>query len=103
MDRYKIESKVGGGAFGSVFRAIHRATGLKVAIKQLIQRFGAASWEECLQLQEVEALRRLRHSSIVQLYEVIREEDTLYLVFEFVVRWSCLVPRPTLISLTSFN
>ena len=95
MDRYKIEAKVGSGAFGSVFRAVHRSTGLKVAVKKLRRRY--ESWQQCLELREVEALRRLRHSSIVPLYEVIRENERLYLIFEFVVsqaRACRLGPRP---------
>lgn len=85
MERYKLEHKIGDGAFGSVFKGVHRSTGLVVAVKRLKRRF--STWSECLELHEVDALRRLRHSSIVQLYEVVRENERLYLIFELVVGW----------------
>ena len=40
------------------------------------------SWEECMQLREVQSLRKLSHPNIVKLKEVIRENDELFLVFE---------------------
>ena len=36
-----------------------------------------------MQLREVQSLRKLSHPNIVKLKEVIRENDTLYFVFEF--------------------
>ena len=47
------------------------------------------SWEECMQLREVQSLRKLSHPNIVKLKEVIRENDMLYFVFEFLElpRW----------------
>ena len=41
------------------------------------------SWDECMSLREVASLRKLNHPSIVKLKEVIRENDELYFVFEF--------------------
>ena len=41
------------------------------------------SWEECMQLREVQSLRKLSHPNIVKLKEVIRENDLLYFVFEY--------------------
>ena len=40
------------------------------------------SWDECMNLREVQSLRKLRHPNIVKLKEVIRENDTLHMVFE---------------------
>ena len=44
------------------------------------------SWEECMSLREVKSLRKLNHPCIVKLKEVIRENDELFFVFEFLVR-----------------
>ncbi|EKF31383.1 protein kinase, putative [Trypanosoma cruzi marinkellei] len=45
------------------------------------QRF--SSWEECLQLREVQSLRKLQHPNIVKLKEVVRENTELFLIFEY--------------------
>jgi protein kinase len=41
------------------------------------------SWEECINLREVKSLRRMNHPNIVKLKEVIRENDMLFFVFEY--------------------
>ncbi len=43
------------------------------------------SWEECMALREVKSLRKLSHPCIVKLKEVIRENDELYFIFEYLV------------------
>lgn len=57
--------------------------GLQVAIKKMKRKF--YSWEECMNLREVKSLRKLNHPGVVKLKEVIRENDELYFVFEFLV------------------
>ena len=41
------------------------------------------SWDECMTLREIKALRKLNHPNIVKLKEVIRVNNDLYLVFEY--------------------
>eukprot|EP00884_Botryococcus_braunii_P007882 jgi/Botrbrau1/17095/Bobra.0399s0004.2 len=41
------------------------------------------SWEECINLREVKSLRKLRHPAIVKLKEVIRQNDELFFIFEY--------------------
>jgi len=41
------------------------------------------SWSECIALREVQSLKKLNHPNIVKLKEVIRENDELYFIFEF--------------------
>ena len=81
MERYKILKPVGDGTFGSVSKAVNRSTGEYVAIKKMKQKF--FSWEECLALREIKSLRKLTHQNIVKLKEVIRVNDELHLIFEF--------------------
>ena len=81
MQRYKVVKVLGDGTYGSVHKAIHRQTGEVVAIKHMKKKF--YSWEECMALREVRSLRKLNHPNIVKLKEVIRENDELYFVFEF--------------------
>eukprot|EP00965_Chrysotila_dentata_P048690 1615654-Pleurochrysis_carterae.AAC.1 len=81
MNRYKTIKPLGDGTYGSVVKAVNRTTGEIVAIKRMKKKF--YSWEECMQLREVTSLRKLSHPNIVKLKEVIRENDILYFVFEF--------------------
>ena len=41
------------------------------------------SWEECMSLREIKSLQKIRHPNIVRLKEVIREDNNLYMIFEF--------------------
>lgn len=41
------------------------------------------SWEECVKLRELRALKNLRHPRIVRLREMILDHNQLYFVFEF--------------------
>ncbi|CAN4077294.1 unnamed protein product [Withania somnifera] len=81
MERYKIINEVGNGTFGSVWRALNKQTGEVVAIKKMKKKY--YSWEECINLIEVKSLRKMSHPNIVKLKEVIRENDILYFVFEY--------------------
>jgi serine/threonine protein kinase len=83
MNRYIVEKRLGEGAFGLVFLAIHKDSGRRVAIKRMRRSF--SSWEECLKLREVQILQNVRHPGIVELLEVFREKERLHLVFEYVV------------------
>ncbi|GBG70112.1 hypothetical protein CBR_g5743 [Chara braunii] len=81
MNRYKIIKQLGDGTYGSVWKAVNRQTNEVVAIKKMKRKF--YSWEECMNLREVKSLRKLNHPNVVKLKEVIRENDELYFVFEF--------------------
>jgi protein kinase len=81
MNRYKVTKVLGDGTYGSVLRAQNKSTGETVAIKKMKQKY--YSWEECMKLREINSLRKLIHPNIVKLKEVIRENDELHLVFEF--------------------
>ena len=60
---------------------MNKKTGEVVAIKKMKKKF--YSWEECMALREIKSLRKLNHSQIVKLKEVIRVNDDLYFVFEY--------------------
>ena len=62
-------------------KATHPDTGDVVAIKRIKRHF--RTWEECLQLRELQSLKKLQHPNIVKLKQVVREEQILYFVFEF--------------------
>lgn len=81
MNRYKVIKQLGDGTYGSVWKAQNRQTNELVAIKKMKRKF--YSWEECMALREVKSLRKLNHPHVVKLKEVIRENDELYFVFEY--------------------
>lgn len=81
MNRYTILGQLGDGSFGTVNMAQHTTSGEVVAIKKMKQRFH--SWEECLQLREIQALRKLQHFNLIKLREVIRENTELFLIFDY--------------------
>ncbi|GFR45903.1 hypothetical protein Agub_g7359 [Astrephomene gubernaculifera] len=81
MNRYKVVKQLGDGTYGTVWKAINRQTNEVVAIKKMKRKF--YSWEECMNLREVKSLRKLNHPCIIKLKEVIRENDELFFVFEY--------------------
>lgn len=94
MDRYDVMRQLGDGTYGSVLLAKTRDKGEPVAIKKMKKKY--YSWDECMNLKEIkvlsasmrksyflQALKKLSHPNIVKLKEVIRENDLLYMVFEF--------------------
>jgi protein kinase len=81
MDRYKTLQTIGDGTYGSVCKGINKANGEVVAIKKMKKKF--YSWEECMALREIKSLRKLNQAKIVKLKEVIRANDDLYFIFEY--------------------
>nr|XP_032294327.1 serine/threonine-protein kinase dyf-5 isoform X2 [Drosophila virilis] len=81
MNRYITLSQLGDGTYGTVVLGQRKDTGEKVAIKRMKRKY--YSWEEAMNLREVKSLKKLSHPNIVKLKEVIRENDTLYFVFEY--------------------
>lgn len=81
MNRYVVLQQLGDGTYGSVVLAQRRDSGEKVAIKRMKRKY--YSWDEAMNLREVKSLKKLNHANIVKLREVIRENDTLYFVFEY--------------------
>ncbi|XP_056290710.1 serine/threonine-protein kinase MAK isoform X3 [Pseudoliparis swirei] len=81
MNRYTNLKQLGDGTYGSVLMARNNESGELVAIKRMKRKF--YSWEECMNLREVKSLKKLNHANVVKLKEVIRENDHLYFVFEY--------------------
>ncbi|XP_052398333.1 serine/threonine-protein kinase MAK isoform X5 [Carassius gibelio] len=81
MNRYTTLKQLGDGTYGSVLMGKSNESGELVAIKRMKRKF--YSWEECMNLREVKSLKKLNHANVVKLKEVIRENDHLYFVFEY--------------------
>ncbi|XP_035463027.2 serine/threonine-protein kinase ICK-like isoform X3 [Scophthalmus maximus] len=81
MNRYTNIRQLGDGTYGSVILGRSLESGELVAIKKMKRKF--YSWEECMNLREVKSLKKLNHANVIKLKEVIRENDHLYFVFEY--------------------
>ena len=86
MEKYNIVGVIGDGTFGTVKKATNSSSTehMIVAIKELKQKY--TDWKKCLKLSEIQALMKLQHPNIVKLLEVIKENNKIYLVFEYLQR-----------------
>jgi serine/threonine protein kinase len=83
QDRYRIDSVLGKGGFGAVYRGEQLAVGRTVAIK-LLHAHHAEDAKEIARFQrEARAIAALRHPNIVQVHDFGQtKEGFLYLVME---------------------
>lgn len=83
FDYYKFVKKIGNGAFGQVYLAIHKLTGKFVAIKmiELVQLKDKYSRKKVF--QEVYILKKIRHSNIIRLFEVFENKKHIMMVMEY--------------------
>ncbi|KAF4367536.1 hypothetical protein CsatB_024857 [Cannabis sativa] len=81
MERYTILEELGDGTCGTVYKAIDSRTHEIVAVKKMKRKF--YFWEEYWRLREIKVLRRLSHPNIIKLNEVVRENDEVFLIFEY--------------------
>ncbi|XP_076888106.1 serine/threonine-protein kinase MHK-like [Bidens hawaiensis] len=81
MERYKCIEELGDGTCGTVYKAINLETSEIVAVKKMKRKYYV--WEECVNLREVKALRKLNHPNIIKLKEIVRENNELFFIFEY--------------------
>ena len=82
MEKYQTIDFLGEGSFAKVSKAKDLKTGEVVAIKKLKKKY--STWQECVDLREVKSLNKLKQNeNIIKLKEMIRTEDSLFLVFEY--------------------
>jgi serine/threonine-protein kinase len=81
---FRIERELGSGAMGSVYRAVHRDTGQRVALKFIA--LGLLANETAVKRFEREAdiLKQLRHPNIVRLVAHGRYKKTPFFAMEYV-------------------
>jgi len=77
---YELMGKIAHGGTGVVYRARHRELTRAVALKMI----AAAPGDARRVVTEAEAIARLRHPSIVQIYEIGRHDGWFFLALEFV-------------------
>src|SRR5260221_466447 len=87
LGRYNIERTLGKGAMGVVYEGVDPRLGRRVAIKTILK---TQLDEETARdystrfVREAQAVARLNHPNIVQVYDFGEEGDIAYLVMEFI-------------------
>jgi serine/threonine protein kinase len=81
MEKYKLGKTLGDGTFGSVIKAVNTFNNQLVAIKKMKNKY--KKWDDCVALPEIKSLMKFHHPNIVKLYEIIKFNNELYFVFEY--------------------
>jgi len=84
MESYQRLEKLGEGTYATVFKGRSRLTEAQVALKEI--RLEQEEGAPCTAIREVSLLRDLRHANVVTLHDIIYTDQTLTLVFEYLVR-----------------
>src|SRR5262245_61294886 len=80
---YEILSVLGGGGMGRVYSARHRTLDELRAIKTVRRGALTSKLEEAL-ATEAKALIRLNHDAVVRCFELLRDDERIYLTMEHV-------------------
>jgi len=87
LGRYNIERVLGKGAMGVVYEGVDPRLGRRVAIKTILKSHlddDTAKDFAMRFVREAQAVARLNHPNIVQVYDFGEEGDIAYLVMEFI-------------------
>ncbi|MEG6586004.1 Stk1 family PASTA domain-containing Ser/Thr kinase [Dendrosporobacter sp. 1207_IL3150] len=83
-DRYTILEHIGGGGMADVYRAHDKLLDRSVAVKVLRSQFTNDDEFVTRFRREAQAAARLSHPNIVNMYDVGLDEDTYYIVMEYI-------------------
>jgi predicted Ser/Thr protein kinase len=81
---YQITAQLGEGGMGMVYKGVHPTLGQVVAIKMLHPNLVNAPGIKDRFVREAQAMARLRHQNILQLYNFIESAEGCFIVMEYV-------------------
>jgi serine/threonine protein kinase len=84
IGNYKIQSKLGEGGMGAVYKGVDTMLDREVAIKALRPELASQTSVVERFRSEAVTLAKLHHPNIATLYSLFRQGDELYMVLEFV-------------------
>jgi serine/threonine-protein kinase len=84
VGEYQVEGKLGQGAFGTVFKAVHPLIGKVVAIKVLARKFSVDPEMVSRFVAEARAVNQIRNRHIIDIFSFDKLDDgRLYYVMEY--------------------
>ena len=100
IGRYEVGEAIGQGAMGLVYAAWDPALGRRTALKVLSAQGAASERRRARQLREAQALAKLSHPNVVQVYEVGDHDGNVFLAMELIEgpslrEWLRRAPRST--------
>jgi serine/threonine-protein kinase len=84
IGKYEILRTLGQGAMGEVYLAHHPVIGRDVAIKTILPTAAKGEDAEGRFRREAEAAGQLNHPNLVTIYDFDKDQDTFFLVMEYV-------------------
>ncbi len=82
--RFRLEELIGRGAMGEVWRARDPVLGREVAIKRIASHLDGSERARERFRREAQAIARLRHPSVVTVYEIGEQDEVPFLVMELI-------------------
>jgi len=84
LDDFEVGNLLGKGAFGRVYRAVHKASGTTYALKSLNKRMLVAAKQVSGALTEKQVLTENRtHPCIVRLHWAFQDETSLHMILDY--------------------
>src|SRR3954452_19007736 len=83
--RYELESVLGSGGMGTVWRARDRLLDRPVAAKVVTTGWGRSASHRTFRersLREAQATARINHPNVVRVYDYVEDDDRLWIVME---------------------
>ncbi len=83
VDRYEVVRAIGRGGMGVVYEAVHVDLRKRVAIKTLNADLAADQRYVARFLREGQAIARMRHPNVVEVFDIRAADGLVYLVMEY--------------------